>query len=338
MGRYIVLRLLGLAGVMLAVSLVTFVLMHSVPGGPFDASIGDKPMPQAIKDQIDKLYGLDRPLYEQYFIFIKNAVRLDFGTSYIYINRKVTDIYPERWPYTIQLALLTLLVGGAAGLGLGIVAAVNQKPGSTIPARSSPCSASLCPPLCWRCCCSSSSPSNWAGCPPAAGTPPNSGSCRWCVIRSSPSLCSSALSAPAWSMPWAPTTCAPRAPRVWAKPRVMLVHVFKNALTPIITVGGPMVAGLLTGSFFVESMFRIPGVGALSVSAIQQRDYTMIMATTLIWTGFISLTYVLTDIAYALVDPRITFVEESNMAENSLTPAIRLPVDDARVPPTAPRL
>jgi oligopeptide transport system permease protein len=91
---------------------------------------------------------------------------------------------------------------------------------------------------------------------------------------------------------------------------VMLTHVFKNALTPMITVGGPMVAGLLTGSFFVEAMFRIPGVGALSVSAIQQRDYTMIMATTLIWTAIIGLTYVLTDIAYALADPRITFVEQ----------------------------
>jgi oligopeptide transport system permease protein len=78
----------------------------------------------------------------------------------------------------------------------------------------------------------------------------------------------------------------------------------------MITVGGPMIAGLLTGSFFVETMFRIPGVGSLSVSAIQQRDYTMIMATTLIWTAFISVTYVLTDIAYALVDPRVTFVEE----------------------------
>ena len=126
MGRYIVMRLLGLAGVMLAVSLITFVLMHSVPGGPFDTKMGDKPMPQAIKDEIDKLYGLDRPLYEQYFIFIKNAVHRDFGTSYIYINRKVTDIYLERWPYTVELGLLTLLFGGTAGLGLGILAAVNQ--------------------------------------------------------------------------------------------------------------------------------------------------------------------------------------------------------------------
>ncbi|MEP7357938.1 MAG: ABC transporter permease, partial [Anaerolineales bacterium] len=126
MGRYVVMRLLGLVGVMLAVSLVTFVLMHSVPGGPFDTKMGDKPMPQAIKDQINKLYGLDRPLYEQYFIFIKNAARLDFGTSYIYINRKVTDIYLERWPYTIKLAVLTLIFGGTAGLGLGIVAAVKQ--------------------------------------------------------------------------------------------------------------------------------------------------------------------------------------------------------------------
>src|SRR5829696_8646811 len=126
MGRYLFLRVLGLIGVLLAVSVVTFGLMHSVPGGPFDARMGDKPMPQQIKDELNHLYGLDRPIVEQYFIFLKDAVRLDFGTSFIYINRKVIDMYAERWPYTLQLAVLTLLVGGTAGLLLGIGAAVNQ--------------------------------------------------------------------------------------------------------------------------------------------------------------------------------------------------------------------
>ena len=86
----------------------------------------------------------------------------------------------------------------------------------------------------------------------------------------------------------------------------MLIHVFKNALTPLITVGGPMLAGLIVGSFFVESIFRIPGIGQFFVSAVLSRDYPMIMATTLAWTALISLTYLVTDLLYALVDPRVT--------------------------------
>ena len=310
MGRYVVMRLVGLVGVMLAVSLVTFVLMHSVPGGPFDTKMGDKPMPQAIKDQINKLYGLDRPLYEQYFVFIKNAVRLDFGTSYVYINRKVTDIYLERWPYTIKLAVLTLIFGGAAGLGLGIVAAIKQNTWADYASTFITMFCIVMPTfvlavllqfvfavrLGWL---------------PTGGSDTVK---QWIL----PVVCNSIIPIAVLqrfvrsSMVDAMGSNYVRTARAKGvnERGVMLVHVFKNALSPMITVGGPMVAGLLTGSFFVETMFRIPGVGSLSVSAIQQRDYTMIMATTLIWTAFISLTYVLTDIAYAMVDPRVTFVEE----------------------------
>jgi ABC-type dipeptide/oligopeptide/nickel transport system permease component len=309
MGRYILMRFVGLVGVMLAVSLITFVLMHSVPGGPFDTKMGDKPMPQAIKDEINKLYGLDRPLYEQYFIFIKNAAHLDFGTSYIYINRKVTDIYFERWPYTIELALLTLLFGGAAGLGLGIAAAINQ---NTWIDYSSTFITMFCivMPTFVLAVLLQFVFSVKLGWLPTGGTDTPK---QWIL----PVICNSIIPIAVLqrfvrsSMVDAMNSNYVRTARAKGvnETAVMLVHVFKNALTPVITVGGPMVAGLLTGSFFVEAMFRIPGVGALSVSAIQQRDYTMIMATTLIWTAFISLTYVLTDIAYALVDPRISFVE-----------------------------
>ena len=92
--------------------------------------------------------------------------------------------------------------------------------------------------------------------------------------------------------------------------RVMLVHVFKNALTPLVTVGGPIAAGLITGSFFVESIFRIPGIGSYFVISIQQRDYPMIMATTLAWTAIISVTFLITDLLYALADPRVTYLKE----------------------------
>jgi ABC-type dipeptide/oligopeptide/nickel transport system permease component len=92
--------------------------------------------------------------------------------------------------------------------------------------------------------------------------------------------------------------------------RVTFIHVFKNALTPIVTVGGPMLAGLITGSFFIESIFRIPGIGQFWVTAVQNRDYPLIMATTIAWTAIISLTYLLTDLAYAVIDPRVTYVRE----------------------------
>jgi ABC-type dipeptide/oligopeptide/nickel transport system permease component len=91
--------------------------------------------------------------------------------------------------------------------------------------------------------------------------------------------------------------------------RVLLIHVFKNALTPVVTVGGPMLAGLITGSFFIESIFRIPGIGLYFVAAVQQRDYPMIMATTLVWTALISVTYLVTDLIYALIDPRVTYMK-----------------------------
>jgi ABC-type dipeptide/oligopeptide/nickel transport system permease component len=92
--------------------------------------------------------------------------------------------------------------------------------------------------------------------------------------------------------------------------KVTFVHIFKNALTPVLTVGGPMLAGLIVGSFFIETIFRIPGIGTFFVSAVANRDYPLIMATTLAWTVIISLTYLITDLAYALVDPRVTFVKE----------------------------
>lgn len=95
-----------------------------------------------------------------------------------------------------------------------------------------------------------------------------------------------------------------------SRSRIMFVHVFKNALTPLLTVGGPLAAGLITGSFFVESIFRIPGIGFYFVTAIGQRDYPMIMATTIVWTAVISAAYLVTDLLYALADPRVTLTKE----------------------------
>jgi len=93
-----------------------------------------------------------------------------------------------------------------------------------------------------------------------------------------------------------------------SKGRIMFIHVFKNALIPILTVGGPLAAGLIVGSFFVESIFRIPGIGFYFVTAITTRDYPMVMATAMVWTLVISVAYIVTDVLYALVDPRVNLL------------------------------
>jgi peptide/nickel transport system permease protein len=308
--RYISMRVLGLLGVLLVVSVLTFTLMHSVPGGPFDSKLGDKPMPQSIKDALNKLYGLDKPLYQQYFVFLKNAVRLDFGTSFIYINRNVMDIYMERWPYSIELGFLTLLVGGTAGLLMGIAAAVRQNTWIDYLGTIITMFCIVVPTFVLAVLLQFVFSVKLGWFPTGGWDSP----IQWVL----PVACNSIIPIAVMerfvrsSMVDAMNSNYVRTARAkgMGERTVMLIHVFKNALTPVITVGGPMIAGLLTGSFFVESIFRIPGVGSLSVSAIQQRDYTMIMATTLIWTFIISITYVLTDIAYAMVDPRVTFVKE----------------------------
>ena len=91
--------------------------------------------------------------------------------------------------------------------------------------------------------------------------------------------------------------------------RVTLVHIFKNALTPVITVGGPLVASLITGSFFVEGIFRIPGLSSYLGGAIGNRDYPMIISSTLFYTAFTTITYLVTDLVYAAIDPRVTYVK-----------------------------
>ena len=128
MGRYLLIRIAGFIGVLLVVSLLTFVLMHSVPGGPFEMKLGEKitAVPPAVIEAWNHLYGLDKPILVQYWVFLKNVVHFNFGPSFFWTSQNVQDIIIRQWPYTIQLGLMTMIFGGAIGLALGILAAVRQ--------------------------------------------------------------------------------------------------------------------------------------------------------------------------------------------------------------------
>ena len=312
MGRYLFLRLAGVVGVLIAVSLITFVLMKAVPSGPFDilAVAANKAIPEEVKKLLEVKYGLDKPVFVQYLMFMKNAVRLDFGYSFYYQGQTILEIFRNQWPYSIHLGLLTMGFSIFVGIGLGIASAMKQ---GTWVDHFGTAVALFC----------LATPSfvlaivlqivfavrlGWV--PTGGWDEPK----QWIlpVLANSlgPVLVLQRFTRA--SMVDVMRSNYVRTARAKGMPGrvVTFIHIFKNALTPILTVGGPMLAGLITGSFFTESIFRIPGIGQFWVTAIQNRDYPLIMATTLAWTAIISITYLVTDLVYAWIDPRVTFVKE----------------------------
>lgn len=312
MFRFILIRLAGLIGVLLAVSLLTFFLMHMVPGGPFDAMTAStaQMIPQELVELLEKKYGLDKPVWQQYWLFLKAALQGDFGYSYYASGRTINELIREHWPYSIQVGLLTLAFSAVVGLGLGIISGMN--------------------------------PGRW---PDYLGT----GVSLFCMTVPSFVFAKLMQYIFAVKLGWLPTS-GWEGPKYWVLPvlanslgpvltlqrytrsaisdvvrsnyvrtarakglserKVTLIHIFKNALTPVVTVAGPMTASLITGSIFIEGIFRIPGLGWYTNVSIGRRDYPLIMASTLIWTTLISITYFVTDIIYALLDPRVAYVKE----------------------------
>jgi ABC-type dipeptide/oligopeptide/nickel transport system permease component len=310
MGRYLLGRLAGVVGVLLAVSAITFFLMKAVPGGPFDVMSvnANVAIPDQVKKQLEAKYGLDKPVLTQYLLFMRNAVRLDFGYSFYFSGQTVVQIFQEQWPYSIQLGLMTMLFSIVVGVGLGIAAGMKQ--GTWIDFTGTAVSLfCLATPsfvlalflqivfaikLGWVPTGGWDSPKQWV-------LPVLANSLGPVLILQ---RYTRASVADVLRSNYVRTARAKGLPAA----RITLIHIFKNALTPIITVGGPLLAGLIVGSFFIESIFRIPGIGQFFVSAVLNRDYPLIMATTLVWTAIISLTFLVTDLLYALVDPRVTYV------------------------------
>ncbi len=301
--KYLCLRLVGLAGVVLFVSLVTFSIMHAVPGGPFDE---DKmPLPPEVKQAILRSFGLDRPLWEQYLFYLWNALHLDFGYSYQSPGETVLQLLGRVWPVSMHLGGLALTLAIPVGLTLGILAARRQNSwidyATTLLGTLTiitphfvlaitlilvfSTTLNLLPTGGWE------RPEQWIMPVIAYSLGPLG-----IIARYTRTAMLEALRAD--------FVVTARAKGV-GELGVVMKHVFRNALLPLITIIGPMLPNLLTGSIFVEGIFRIPGLGQFFVTSIYERDYPMIMALSLLAAVLVTLVYFLTDLVYTVVDPRI---------------------------------
>lgn len=300
---YIVRRLLWLIPVLLVTTVLTFGLMHSIPGNPFQKA--DRPLPPQTLKQLLAYYHLDEPVYRQYLRYMANVFRGDFGPSYQYLNRSVNDIVRGGFPVSIVLGVLALLVALVIGVPLGIVSALRQNTpadyfsmffaltGVSVPAMT------LGPLLIWIFALK-------LGILPVArwGTWQQAILPAFTLGIGSAAILARLTRASMLQVLREDYIRTARAKGV-PEPRIMIRHALRNALIPVVTVVGPMAAGLLTGSLVVERIFAVPGLGKYYVDAVGVRDYPVIMGTTLLYAVVLVVANLLVDVTYTWIDPRI---------------------------------
>jgi peptide/nickel transport system permease protein len=304
--KYILRRLVSAIPLIFAIITVVFVVLRvAIPGDPVYMLAGETASPELI-ERIRVKYGLDKPVMEQYLIFIGNALRGDLGNS-IKFGEPVTAVIAKAFPFTIAITLQSVTVGTLIGLVVGIAAAVKR--GSWIDRLSMLLVIFV-----------NAFPTFWLGIiltlifSVGLRLLPVEGSGTWqhfVLPVTTLSLGQAALIARLTrsSLLEILNTDYVRTARSkgLADRRVIFIHALKNALIPIVTVVGLSVGGLLGGAVITESIFGLPGVGRLTIAAIADRDYPMIQGTVLLVAVSFIMVNLVVDLMYAYVDPRIHY-------------------------------
>jgi len=300
--KYLAKKFLILCASLWAVITLTFILVHTIPGDPFT---DEDTVPQEIIQQLSHYYGLDQPIWEQYKLYLKNLLHGDFGFSFKYVGRSANSIISDGFPVSLTLGLEALLIAIPMGIVLGSLAALNRGRwqdqltmtaaviGISVPSfiLATILQYLFAMQLDWF---------------PVA---------RWGSVEQSilPALALAAF-------PMAIIARLTRSSMVevlqndyiltarakgLSTVQVVTKHALRNALLPVVSYLGPLTANVLTGSFVVEKIFGIPGLGQWFVLSVSNRDYSLIMALTIFYSGFLMLAVFVVDILYSLLDPRI---------------------------------
>ena len=305
MAGYAFRRILAFVPLIWAIATITFLLMNAVPGGPFDR---EKPLPPATKANLEAKYNLDGSLIERYGAFMRSLAKGDLGISFNQ-DRPVVDIIRERLPKTLQLGMLAFVFALVFGLTLGVVAAVNQNGwpdylsvfiatvGAAVPNFVIGVFLILFLALKlgwfdvigWE----FGNPRTMVLPTVALGLLPMAFIARITRASMLEVLRQDYI-----------RTARAKGVREYV---VIVRHAVRNALSPVLTVAGPIFAGLITGSFVIERFFAVGGVGTAFVDAVSLRDYGMIMGTTLLYAVAIAVVNLIVDLLYGLADPRIRY-------------------------------
>ncbi len=300
MGKYVVKRVLLAILTVIVISMITFFAMNAIPGGPFNKEKASSP---SVIAALEARYNLDKPVPQQYVLYMKNLLHGEFGVS-LKNGRDISAIIGESFPISAKLGILAAVFAIIAGIILGSTAALmrNKWPDrvivffiTLITAMPSFVVATLllyffCMKLGWVS--AFNAGSNMVVLPVIA-------------LSMSPMAYITRLTKTSMLDALGQDYIRTAKAKGVSPIKVIFVHGLRNALIPVITYVGPMIAGILTGSMVVESIFNIGGLGSKFVSAITNRDYTLIMATTIFLAVIMVIANLITDIVYKVIDPRI---------------------------------
>lgn len=304
---YIIKRIFNAFIVLWIVITITFFLMHAIPGGPFTA---EKSLPPYVLHSIEERYKLNDPLYKQYGDYLCNLVQGDLGPSFKYPGRSVNDIIKDGFPVSFKLGIEAILIAIIIGIPAGILAGVKKDKwqdravnffttlGVAVPSFVVAAlliyvlstKLHLLPAAMWN---------GWRyEIMPALSL---SGMPMSFIARLTRSSMLDIL-----SQDYIKTARAKGLS--WSK--VLIKHALPNSLIPVVTYLGPMTASILTGSFVIETIFAIPGLGQYFVTSIYNRDYTVILGVTIFYSVIVIVLNMVVDLLYPLLDPRIKIGEE----------------------------
>jgi ABC-type dipeptide/oligopeptide/nickel transport system permease component len=303
MAIYIIKRIFSFLFSLIIITIIIFSIMHSIPGGPFDEE--KMPLSSAAKEKIMKMYGLDEPLHVQYLKYMWNALHLNFGRSYQSPGEEMVDLIKRTLRISAFLGGLGLVWAIPVGIFLGIISAAKLKSyidylctvftsyTISVPVYVSSIFLVFIFSLAlkWFPTGGFEGPKTWVMPIIAYGLSPSG-----IIARYTRSSMLEVLNEPYI------LTAKSKGIPLW---RVITHHAFRNAMIPLLTIVFPMFTRLMTGSIFVEKIFRIPGLGGYFVSSIYQRDYPLMMTLMLLITVSLGLTYLVIDILYTIIDPRI---------------------------------
>ena len=303
---FIIRRIVWTIPVLLLVILMTFLMMKLIKGNPFQVT--DRPVPESIQRNLDRKFHLDKPWWEQYLYYVRDTARLDLGPSLVQRNQDVNDVIKEHFPTSIKLGLMAMGFAIVVGIPLGVFAALKHNSALDYTAMGianlgfalpSFLVATLLiyffalrlkdytglPTNGWN------GPSSWVLPTIALGIYPMTYFAR--LVRGTvlETLQQDYIrTAKAKGLRW----------RI-----VVGKHVLRNSLIPAVTAAGPVLGGLITGSFIVETIFGIPGIGRYYVTAVTGRDYSVVMGITVLLSVIIIVANLVVDILYGYLDPRI---------------------------------
>ena len=304
--RHSLRSLAGVLWVIFLLSIFTFTLSRAVPGGPWDVADIKFPLTQHQIDLYKAKYGLDKPVLVQYLQWLRNAVTLDFGSPYSAPEMTVTGLIMKQLPYSAVVGGLAAALALIVGIILGMIAASRQNSWFDIVINSFAIVIGTIPgfvlgfvlayyfgvKLHWF------PTGGWQNEPRyvvlpvlAYGIPAIGGVARWtrqCMVE-------------AMSADYVRTAHS----KGVRQAGVMARHVLRNAAIPMVTSFLPMIPGMMTGSMFIEKTFGIPGLGQYFVNSANTRDYPLVIGITLFWAALITVTYLITDILYVFIDPRV---------------------------------